>query len=60
MKNFTANPNSKSVTREIATIELPKEMYSQFFNNKLYLLDTPGFEDTEGSTMNLSNCYGIV
>lgn len=26
--------------------------------NKIYLLDTPGFKDTEGSTVDLSNCFG--
>ena len=43
----------------MTAIEVPKEMID-FAIELPYLLDTPGFKDTEGSIMDLSNTFGTA
>ena len=51
-------PGSCSVTRNVTAIEVPKNMESIYQSGKVYLIDTPGFKDTSGSTIDLCNSYG--
>lgn len=56
---MVACPSSESVTRSVTAIELPPEM-RYIKTKKIYLIDTPGFKDTEGSIMDLSNTFGTA
>lgn len=60
IESIIACPSVKSVTRNVAAVELPKDMIDGFHNQSIFLIDTPGFKDTEGSLIDLSNSQGTV
>jgi len=48
------SPHSFSITKFIQTVEI------QFKNKPYTLVDTPGFEDTQGVEVDISNGIGVI
>ena len=54
-----ASSSSKSVTKSVNAVVIPDLMLESTIKSKdTYLVDTPGFDDTEGAVADLSNACG--
>lgn len=57
IKNIVAVPSVKSVTKNATAIRVRQHLIDKT-KEEIYFVDTPGFNDTRGSIMDIANTFG--
>ncbi|CAF0898623.1 unnamed protein product [Adineta steineri] len=60
LQRVTTSPFARSETRYITSVEVNYRSVGASTNGSIILCDTPGFEDTNGAEVDISNGIGVV